>query len=479
MKPKIFIGSSVEGLSAAYSIQQNLTHDADVTVWDQGVFELSKTTIESLLEVLSKSDFGIFVFSPDDVSVIRKENKNVVRDNVIFEFGLFIGKLGRDRVFFVVPSGLEFHLPTDLLGITPGKYDPNREDKSLQAATGPVCHQIRLQLKKLGTITTSEETAKEPELKVDLPNPENQWFDSFIKKNYSEALQILESLLAKEKDNTKIIEYKMWHSYCIFRTNELEGLKKLDSLLIEYENELIAHRGIARIYLWEEYFDKAISILENALKKFDEDETLIIRLSECYKKINGTEFALDFLEKKSKASSSVLSIERANIYTEMKDYDKAREIIHSAYILYPNNASLRYKYARIAMDLKLSEIALYFLRGLTSDFPEKSDYWGYLSNCCVDLEFYDTALSSARKANELNNETEEWINSNIGNILKNKGFYTEGIKYLEKGLSLDKDSEYAHDRLSSSLKLREEELNKIKEKEAEGRKLVRQYKIEN
>lgn len=142
MKPKIFIGSSVEGLSVAYSIQQNLTHDADVTVWDQGVFELSKTTIESLLEVLEKSDFGIFVFTPDDISVTRQKNKNVVRDNVIFEFGLFIGKLARERVFFVTPSGSDVHLPTDLVGITPGKYDPNREDKSLQAATGPVCHQI-------------------------------------------------------------------------------------------------------------------------------------------------------------------------------------------------------------------------------------------------------------------------------------------------------------------------------------------------
>jgi len=32
MKPKIFIGSSVEGINVAYAIQQILTKDAEATV---------------------------------------------------------------------------------------------------------------------------------------------------------------------------------------------------------------------------------------------------------------------------------------------------------------------------------------------------------------------------------------------------------------------------------------------------------------
>jgi predicted nucleotide-binding protein len=101
----MFIGSSVEGLNVAYAIQQNLTHDAEATVWDQGVFELSLTTIEALTELLGRVDFGVFVFSPDDITHMRGQNGHSVRDNVLFEFGLFVGKLSRQRVFFVVPEG--------------------------------------------------------------------------------------------------------------------------------------------------------------------------------------------------------------------------------------------------------------------------------------------------------------------------------------------------------------------------------------
>jgi predicted nucleotide-binding protein len=90
----------------------------------------------------------VFVFSPDDITVMRGKESSTIMDNVIFEFGLFVGRLGRDRVYLIVPEGNDFHLPTDLLGVTPGKYNPMREDGSLQAATGPACNKIRQNIKK-------------------------------------------------------------------------------------------------------------------------------------------------------------------------------------------------------------------------------------------------------------------------------------------------------------------------------------------
>ena len=214
----------MEGLDVAYAVQQNLAHDAETTVWDQGVFELSRTTIESLVNILDSIDFGTFVFSPDDAIVLRRKESLSIRDNILFEIGLFIGKLSRDRVFFIIPEKTDLHIPTDLLGVIPGKYDPNREGESFQAATGPACNQIRNQIKRLGILNP----AKEPQA-TDTPDKEsrdsdNEWLHDLIDKKYESAKAKLE----KAGDESIKDEVKL--TYINFKIDEKNGIKKIVEL---------------------------------------------------------------------------------------------------------------------------------------------------------------------------------------------------------------------------------------------------------
>ncbi|MEQ9441264.1 MAG: nucleotide-binding protein [Cyclobacteriaceae bacterium] len=151
-KTSVFIGSSVESLAVAYSVQSQLEYATDPTVWTQGIFNLTNTTIDDLIEVFKNSDFAIFVFTPDDSTKIRGEEMQTVRDNLIFELGLACGIIGKERVFAIHPRDIEnFHIPTDLYGITFGNYNSNRGDNNIQAAIGPSVFQIQKQIEVLLT----------------------------------------------------------------------------------------------------------------------------------------------------------------------------------------------------------------------------------------------------------------------------------------------------------------------------------------
>ena len=151
-KSKIFIGSTVEGLDLAKAIQLNLEHSSYTTIWYQGIFSLSGNTLDDLLKTLDDYDYGIFVFQPDDKSTIKGEDYATIRDNVIFELGLYFGRLGRNNSFYLIPRNFQkLHLPTDLGGVTAGTYDFERlqkDKKNIRAIVGPFCTQVEEMLSK-------------------------------------------------------------------------------------------------------------------------------------------------------------------------------------------------------------------------------------------------------------------------------------------------------------------------------------------
>lgn len=130
-EPIIFVGSSGEALSVAQVINKSLSRRPAIPkLWSKDVFEASKTTIEDLYRLSAESDFAVLVLTPDDITESRGVKKLSPRDNVIFELGLFIGALGRERTIIVKPSGVDIKIPTDLMGVTRLEY-PNGSARTI------------------------------------------------------------------------------------------------------------------------------------------------------------------------------------------------------------------------------------------------------------------------------------------------------------------------------------------------------------
>jgi CRP/FNR family cyclic AMP-dependent transcriptional regulator len=142
-EPRVFIGSSLEGIAIAQEIQSGLANlRAIVQLWSQNVFSASAGTMEALEHQTAEADFAVLVLSADDIAIVRDRPHAVARDNVVFELGLFTGALGRHRTYMVMPREADIKVPTDMLGITALMFTPPAEVKDLAARLGPVCTEL-------------------------------------------------------------------------------------------------------------------------------------------------------------------------------------------------------------------------------------------------------------------------------------------------------------------------------------------------
>jgi len=149
-KIRVFIISSVESLGVARAIQNAFAQDPFLTIiWTDGVFRVSNYTLQSLEDAVDNSDFAVAVAHADDITESKGKAWPAPRDNVIFELGLFMGRLGKARAILMEPRDEGVKLPSDMAGVTTIPY---RYTKGPDAAAliGPACNNLREYILRLG-----------------------------------------------------------------------------------------------------------------------------------------------------------------------------------------------------------------------------------------------------------------------------------------------------------------------------------------
>ena len=150
-KPEIAIFSSKALIPIAEAIRENLKYQFIVTPWTEGFFRSNEIPLNTFLKKLLCFDAAVVVLGADDL----RENVNaggtkewVPRDNVIFELGACMSRLGTQKVFFVVPESPAVLLPSYFKGFYPLSYE-HRADGNLSAAVGSACTAIKTQFAQL------------------------------------------------------------------------------------------------------------------------------------------------------------------------------------------------------------------------------------------------------------------------------------------------------------------------------------------
>src|SRR5262249_27402140 len=120
--PRQIIIRALDGKTLANSSQ------VKVNVWDD--WSQNRTGIElfSVLDLAAKThEWAILVFRADDLSrrVGDLVEQAIVRDNVLFETGLFYGHIGPKRVFILEEASPDnkFKIASDLYGMLRLRFD--------------------------------------------------------------------------------------------------------------------------------------------------------------------------------------------------------------------------------------------------------------------------------------------------------------------------------------------------------------------
>jgi predicted nucleotide-binding protein len=117
-KPRIFFGSSSEARTEMETLARLVTNDdwAIPRLWTLE-FEAGANFLTSLIERSGNVEFAILLYTADDTIVSRGNTYHIARDNIIFEYGLFLSKLGPRYSILVAPKDHDLKFMSDIAAI--------------------------------------------------------------------------------------------------------------------------------------------------------------------------------------------------------------------------------------------------------------------------------------------------------------------------------------------------------------------------
>jgi hypothetical protein len=195
-KPPVFIGSSAEGRPIAQAVLDQLSHETNPKLWTDQLFLPGQYPLDTLEKQLRQNAFAILVATPDDQLIKRGVELPAMRDNLLLEFGLFTGALGRQRAFFLCPDSPTVELPSDLLGMIMATYDgtcAHGAAEEIAAAVARPCQQILAVIREQWEIIRQEREESGARIRASEQG-------KAVKRLYGLAVQLRDAVTVVQRD---------------------------------------------------------------------------------------------------------------------------------------------------------------------------------------------------------------------------------------------------------------------------------------
>ena len=124
--------------------------DLEPIILDQQV-SAGQTIIEKLEEYSKEVQYAIVLATPDDEgkALTESTHKKRVRQNVVLELGMFLSKLGRDKVAILLKEDRDYEKPSDIQGLVYIPFSNKVDDVTINLAK-ELCNQgYNIDTKKL------------------------------------------------------------------------------------------------------------------------------------------------------------------------------------------------------------------------------------------------------------------------------------------------------------------------------------------
>jgi hypothetical protein len=281
-KPKVFVGSSSEARPLAEVFCDVLADRATmIPWWNAPEFYNGVGTLEALMSAVDLYDGGIFILSPDDAIESRGKKGFSARDNVLFEYGLFLGRLGRRATFAFIhqPSGVKkaIKVPSDLTGIHLDGFtgrDKHELISSIRDATKGIRDKLqprRLNLRLMGGWGIENNT-----FTALIPAERMAEYQDYLQTNNLLLVVRLQDTETNLEDDTKIARSKPrsigTHSGEItitVKSNELIGRAKPGTLIEGHLLLVPKNASISKARRVQDLLDLGARIVQSAARRRD------------------------------------------------------------------------------------------------------------------------------------------------------------------------------------------------------------------